>query len=317
MSGTNKRGKAKFFGLLRREVNIDERRITAYASTRDMDRYGTVFEPTAFQSGLAKYLKNPIVLGAHTHCYETGEPPVIGRVVNSAIDETGLLVEIEFAEGGMADVWWQRYRDGFMRALSVGVLINKFEERKRDDGSVYTAYTDVDLLEISCVGAPGNPFALVRSLIGEQDIDEIEREAKDFLGLAQAPSPARAAATAPAPASPSAPEPASAPAPEQRRAPAGDGLTATEIERLRAMLASAWEVREEMRALLASRKELEESLRRAEAALREEVRGVRRDVDAVLLSGGQRRKITQENIEPRGDAPKQGREARPLGFLGL
>ncbi len=153
-----------------RAIDAERRTITAYASTPTIDRYDTIFDVDAFRGSIDRYMANPVVLGGHNTWYESGEAPVIGRTISADLDESGLLVTIEFAQGGVAETWWARYRDGFMRALSVGVYVMGSEQRKVD-GRTIMVFTSVDLLEISCVAVPGNPEALVRAIMDEHDLD--------------------------------------------------------------------------------------------------------------------------------------------------
>lgn len=148
-------------GSLVRGVDLERRTVTAYASTGVMDRHGTVIEPSAFKKAMKGYMANPVILAAHSHWWDNGEPPVIGRVVEWSIDDKGLLVTVEFARGGIADLYWTRYADGFMRAFSVGFRPTKIEKKQREDKSgEYAVFLEVELFEISAVAVPSNPEAL-------------------------------------------------------------------------------------------------------------------------------------------------------------
>lgn len=148
-------------GSLVRGVDLAARTVTAYASTGVMDRHGTVIVPSAFKKAMKGYMANPVILGSHSHWWDNGEPPVIGRVVGWSIDEKGLLVTIEFAKGGIADLYWARYADKFMRAFSVGFRPTKIEKRQREDKTgEFVVFLEVELYEISAVAVPSNPEAL-------------------------------------------------------------------------------------------------------------------------------------------------------------
>lgn len=158
-----------------RGVDHTARTITAYASTAAMDRHGTVVEPKAFKETIKAFIKNnPVVLAGHLHWYENAEPPTVGRVIEHKIDEKGLLVTIEFAKGGAADLYWERYSNGFQRGLSIGFRVMARERRPREDGTgEFEVYTKVELLEISLVAVPSNPETVVgRCLDG--DIDPLD-----------------------------------------------------------------------------------------------------------------------------------------------
>lgn len=148
-------------GSLVRGVDLAARTVTAYASTGVMDRHGTVIEPSAFKKAMKGYMANPVILASHSHWWDNGEPPVIGKVIDWSIDEKGLLVTVQFARGGVADLYWMRYAEGFMRAFSVGFRPTKIEKRQREDKSgEFVVFLEVELYEISAVAVPSNPEAL-------------------------------------------------------------------------------------------------------------------------------------------------------------
>jgi HK97 family phage prohead protease len=110
-------------------------------------------------------MQNGVVLAAHSHRLDTGEPPVIGRVVRIWIDSKGLWAIIEFAETELAEQYWQLYSRGFMKAVSVGFIAKKGEWSSEEGVRLYV-HTEVELLEISCVPVPSNPESLVKNTGG-------------------------------------------------------------------------------------------------------------------------------------------------------
>lgn len=69
-------------------------------------------------------------------------------------------------EDPLAERYWNHYRKGNMRAVSVGFIANAWEMRSMEIGKetrTVRVFTDVDLLEISAVAIPANPDARVRS----------------------------------------------------------------------------------------------------------------------------------------------------------
>jgi len=175
-----------------RGVDAASRTITAYASTLSMDRHGTVIEPKAFKKALRGYMANPVVLGGHEHWYSDGEPPVIGRVLKAEIDEKGLLVTIQFADDGKAALWWKRYSEGYMKALSIGFRGVATERRPREDGSgEYMVFTEVELLEVSCVAVPSNRDSLVTKALGGdmEALDECRDGTIEFRDLPSSGTP--------------------------------------------------------------------------------------------------------------------------------
>jgi hypothetical protein len=79
------------------------------------------------------------------------------------IDRKGLWAIIQFARTALAEEYWQLYRDGYMKAVSVGFRGIKSHQDYEEDGSRVLIWDEVELLEISCCAVPANPQALVRS----------------------------------------------------------------------------------------------------------------------------------------------------------
>lgn len=139
-------------------IDSAKRRITAYASTKDWDRYGERFEADAFKDGLTAYRANPVILWAH----EYWTPP-IGKAVGFDFDSKGLILEMEFADTPHAKDIFALYEGGYMRAFSVGFKPKEvaYEERVAGSGQMGAVFKQAELLENSAVPVPANPGALV------------------------------------------------------------------------------------------------------------------------------------------------------------
>lgn len=136
--------------------DIDDANYTVRAvfSTADVDRHGEVVDQKSWI--LDSYLKNPVILFGHDH----NQPP-IGKVTGLGYNENGDLEgTMQFAakEYPFANVIYQLYKGGFMRAFSVG-----FASKTVDvvDGQVILK--DNELYEISTVSVPANAMALAKS----------------------------------------------------------------------------------------------------------------------------------------------------------
>jgi len=151
--------------LFLKSIDQEKRRIRVLASSAALDRHGEKILPEAFANSLATFMQNGVVLAAHSHRLDTGEPPVIGRVVKIWIDGKGLWAVLEFAETELAEQYWQLYSRGFMKAVSVGFIPKKGEWASEENVRLYV-HTEVELLEISCVPIPSNPEALVKNTGG-------------------------------------------------------------------------------------------------------------------------------------------------------
>ncbi len=149
--------------LLIKSVDVDGRRIRVLVSSASLDRHGERILPEAFWDSIGIFMSNPVVCAAHAARLDNGEPPVIGSVVKLWIDKAGLWAIIRFAETDLAEKYWQLYKNGHMKAISVGFLPMEWEDVVEADGSRVRTYTRVELLEISCVAVPSNRDALVKS----------------------------------------------------------------------------------------------------------------------------------------------------------
>jgi len=169
-------------GLFVKSIDQDKRQIRVLASSSALDRHGERILPEAFAGSIATFMQNPICLTAHAHQLDSGEPPVIGRVVKLWIDRQGLWGIIEFAETELAEQYWQLYSRGFMKAVSVGFIAKKGEWSSEEGVRLYV-HTEVELLEISCVPVPSNPESLVKNTGGAKswlETKKAEREDKNM-----------------------------------------------------------------------------------------------------------------------------------------
>ena len=94
-SRADKRGLCEVPALFIKSIDEAKRQIRVLASSAALDRHGERILPEAFAGSIATFMQNPICLAAHAHRLDTGEPPVIGRVVKLWIDRQGLWAIIE------------------------------------------------------------------------------------------------------------------------------------------------------------------------------------------------------------------------------
>jgi HK97 family phage prohead protease len=150
-------------------IDVEKRQIRFLASTPDVDRDGERILPTAFGKNLAQFLTNSVFLACHQHRLDSGDPPVIGKVVRAWIDAAvGLWAIVQFAENELGEKYWKLYRDGFMKAVSVGFTPIKWHE-EFIEGKRVTTYDEVEWIELSACAVPSNRGALSRSKQRKQD----------------------------------------------------------------------------------------------------------------------------------------------------
>ena len=157
------KNKAQFIFATVKSINTEERTIDVLASTADVDRDGDIIKPSAFKKRIGSFLANSVILACHQHRLSSGSSPVIGSAIPETIKVTdkGLFFTMKFAETALGEEYWILYRDGHMRAFSVGFIPEKWEDGKgRDSGKIFT---QVELLEVSAVPVPSNPHALARA----------------------------------------------------------------------------------------------------------------------------------------------------------
>jgi len=110
---------------------------------------------------------NPVLIAGHTYVGPGGEATVIGSWLEVKITREGLLARARFANTPLAEEYFSLYKDGHMKAFSVGWITRAFEMRdtKLPDGTNKRIrwFTKVELIEISAVAIPANRESLVRA----------------------------------------------------------------------------------------------------------------------------------------------------------
>lgn len=142
------------------------------ASTEQVARDGMVIEAQGWQ--LDNYRANPVFMWAHDY----SRPP-IGRVEPN-INEGKLLADVTFDQADdFARQVEQKYRDGFLSAVSVGW--NTLDMKPGNPPRI----TRAELLDVSAVPVPADPLALkerqVRGWLDlQQALDEVLRERASY-----------------------------------------------------------------------------------------------------------------------------------------
>lgn len=129
-------------------------KISGYASTKDVDRYNEIVEPSAFDGAMAEYMAFPVILVNHAF----SETPV-GKVTSYRIDDKGLWIEAEIIDTEKGREVAALIKAGVFRAFSIGFNVVSYEV-SRDD-SEPLKITKLQLIEISIVSSPANMQALI------------------------------------------------------------------------------------------------------------------------------------------------------------
>lgn len=156
--------------------SIDEKEmtLTASISTNAVDRMREVLDPKG--ADLSNFKKNPVVLWAHDYSL-----PPIGRALWVKKEGDGIISKVQFAKTDFAQEIFQLYKDGFMKAFSVGFIPKETEEASAKDcdnpKKPRRTFKTWELLEYSAVPVPANPEAL--SLAMQKGI--LKQETKELL----------------------------------------------------------------------------------------------------------------------------------------
>jgi uncharacterized protein len=137
-------------------IDDKEGTLTAYISTDTRDRMDEVLDPEGMD--MTNYKKNPVVLWAHDY----SQPP-IGKALWVKRDGVGIISKVKFASTAFAQEIFQLYKEGFLKAFSVGFIP---KDTKEGDGEKQPRcrFTKWELLEYSAVPVPANPDALALAI---------------------------------------------------------------------------------------------------------------------------------------------------------
>jgi len=148
-----------------KEVEGEDRTLSAVASTGIKDRDGDIIEPSGWK--LKNFRKNPVILWAHTYSGKDALP--IAKATEIKVEDGKLKFKAKFPEKEtyeFADTVYKLYKDGWIRTFSVGFIPFKREEIDDEDegekGLMRNGYryTSQELLEISGCPVPSNAEAM-------------------------------------------------------------------------------------------------------------------------------------------------------------
>lgn len=146
----------KVFTSELRGIDEKEQTITAFISVGTRDRMDEVLVPEGMDR--SNFYKNPIVLWAHKY----DEPP-IGRALWIKREGDGIISKMKFAPTEFAQEIFSLYKDGFLKAFSVGFMPKEYEDGDGEKTARRT-YKKWELLEYSAVPVPAHPDALTLAI---------------------------------------------------------------------------------------------------------------------------------------------------------
>jgi HK97 family phage prohead protease len=210
--------------------------IKGFASTPDVDRVNDRVLPTAFSASLPVFMKNPVMLLQHD------DNKVIGKFTETNVKSNGLEVTGDVMYD--IDDCMKKIEDGVLGAFSIGFICKAYQYEDAQGHIIYTSMdgmsagyswddlwadgtirviTEVDLVEVSVVATPANPYALFQTAK-----DFFIEETKTLKSLARKGAPnehieKKEDAPVDAPAEPSQEAtPTETPTPTGEEAPAGE-----------------------------------------------------------------------------------------------
>ena len=131
-------------------------------TTENLDRYQEVIKLDGWDT--ERYMANPVILWGHDHSR------LIGMTTSIEIVDGKMVFSGKFAPTEEGQEKRRLYDLGFLRATSVG-----FIEKEREGNLI----TKAELLELSFVSVPANPYAL--SLAFERGLNEQELITKGIM----------------------------------------------------------------------------------------------------------------------------------------
>lgn len=147
-------------------IDEKENTLTAYVSTNTVDRMDEALDPAGMDA--SNYKKNPVVLWAHDYSL-----PPIGKALWVKRDGVGILSKVKFASTAFAQEIFQLYKEGFLKAFSVGFIPKEVQEHDEDEDDdkkcnsgkkPQRTFKKWELLEYSAVPVPANPDALALAM---------------------------------------------------------------------------------------------------------------------------------------------------------
>lgn len=134
---------------------LSDRVISFVASDQTIDRDNDVILAKGWD--LTSFEKNPVFLWNHI---SQGSANAIGKIIGYEILSSSLKMDVEFASKEIdpfAEQIYQKYRHGFLNAVSVGFAPIEYELSPTGKGYIFTKQT---LHELSGVNIPANPNAV-------------------------------------------------------------------------------------------------------------------------------------------------------------
>lgn len=157
----------------------NERSFVAWASKPIMDRDDEIIEADAWD--VTNFDLNPVIIWSHDYWQ-----PAVGQSLWVRPMRTGMKFKPAFADSDFGRELYSLYKQRVLRAFSVGFKPLEWHFGDKPD-EPWLTYTEVELLEISCVNVPACPAALVELMakgkIHTKQLQEAVKWSMDKSGL--------------------------------------------------------------------------------------------------------------------------------------
>ena len=166
------------------------RKLTFTISTASVDREKDVISLDGWD--LKNFNRNPVFLWAHNY-----RQIPLGRSSEPFRQGGKLKAQVEFTPKGLDlfnDTVFELYKQGFMRAVSVGFRPIKWNWNEERSGGI--DFNEQELLEFSAVPVPANPEALMDAKSAGIDVEPVRRWAIRTLLAIEGPEMPRSEAPA-------------------------------------------------------------------------------------------------------------------------
>lgn len=146
-------------------VDMDERTLSGYASTWDIDQGNDKIHPGAF----AKSIREGFPSGRIKVLWQHYDP--IGMPTEMREDDKGLFVKAKVSKTNLGDEALELMRDGVVDRMSIGFMIPQGKSEEDNEGIRHIR--EVKLMEFSPVTFPMNESAIITG------VKQIERAIKN------------------------------------------------------------------------------------------------------------------------------------------
>jgi len=133
--------------------------IEGYAATNFKDRYEEIITDKALKNGAKDLLKHSTVFVDHNYNVDAAVGLVLESKFKKGDGINGIYIKVGISK--TATELWTKIKEGVVKAFSIGGIWKDYEYDKETETGMIK---DIELWEVSVVGMPANPTALMSNL---------------------------------------------------------------------------------------------------------------------------------------------------------